>query len=147
MASSAAVVRQFHFSLLLPSSRASGRTHYRTVISDYLRGTHRLPSRWQFQGERLPTRNAPWVQTMRTRFVGRHHLPQQTIQSESLVIFRLHILVRILQARKGSICVANHTSPIDGMILSCDNTYVLIGQLRRGFSGFVQVGEIFGRVL
>ena len=39
------------------------------------------------------------------------------------------------RAKKGGICVANHTSPIDAMILSCDNCYSLIGQQQPGFLG------------
>ncbi|PAV62549.1 hypothetical protein WR25_00167 [Diploscapter pachys] len=42
------------------------------------------------------------------------------------------------RAKKGGICVANHTSPIDIMILSCDNCYALIGQQQPGFLGFLQ---------
>ena len=38
----------------------------------------------------------------------------------------------------GGVCVANHTSPIDALILSCDNCYVLIGQRHGGFTGFMQ---------
>lgn len=36
------------------------------------------------------------------------------------------------------ICVANHTSPIDVLILMCDNTYSLIGQSHGGFLGVLQ---------
>ncbi|XP_072387993.1 glycerol-3-phosphate acyltransferase 3 isoform X1 [Diabrotica undecimpunctata] len=39
---------------------------------------------------------------------------------------------------KGSVCVANHTSPIDVMILSTDNCYALIGQRHGGFLGIFQ---------
>lgn len=42
------------------------------------------------------------------------------------------------KAKNGSICVANHTSPIDVIILSTDNTYSLIGQKQGGFTGFMQ---------
>ena len=28
--------------------------------------------------------------------------------------------------KSDGICVANHTSPVDAMILSCDNTYALV---------------------
>jgi hypothetical protein len=34
--------------------------------------------------------------------------------------------------------VANHTSPIDVLILACDNAYALSGQLHGGFMGFFQ---------
>lgn len=36
------------------------------------------------------------------------------------------------------ICVANHTSPIDVLILNNDNCYALIGQRHNGLLGFVQ---------
>jgi len=39
---------------------------------------------------------------------------------------------------KGGICVANHTSPIDVLILACDNAYALIGQSHSGFLGHLQ---------
>ncbi|XP_048003397.1 glycerol-3-phosphate acyltransferase 3 [Leguminivora glycinivorella] len=39
---------------------------------------------------------------------------------------------------KSGICVANHTSPIDALVLMCDNTYSLIGQRHGGFLGILQ---------
>ncbi|KMQ98257.1 glycerol-3-phosphate acyltransferase 3-like isoform 3 protein [Lasius niger] len=36
------------------------------------------------------------------------------------------------------ICVANHTSPIDVLVLMCDNCYSLIGQRHGGFLGVLQ---------
>ncbi|XP_030369147.1 glycerol-3-phosphate acyltransferase 3 isoform X2 [Scaptodrosophila lebanonensis] len=36
------------------------------------------------------------------------------------------------------ICVANHTSPIDVLVLMCDTTYSLIGQRHGGFLGVLQ---------
>ncbi|CRK92398.1 CLUMA_CG005966, isoform A [Clunio marinus] len=36
------------------------------------------------------------------------------------------------------ICVANHTSPIDALVLMCDNNYSLIGQRHGGFLGVLQ---------
>uniref|UniRef100_A0A915A6L3 Phospholipid/glycerol acyltransferase domain-containing protein n=1 Tax=Parascaris univalens TaxID=6257 RepID=A0A915A6L3_PARUN len=42
------------------------------------------------------------------------------------------------RAKHGGICVANHTSPIDVMILSCDNCYAMVGQRQGGFLGFLQ---------
>jgi len=47
------------------------------------------------------------------------------------------------RATGGSICVANHTSPIDVIILSTDNTYSFIGQKQGGFTGMMQ--EAFSR--
>lgn len=40
-------------------------------------------------------------------------------------------------AQNGGICVANHTSPIDVMILSTDNVYALIGQAQGGLLGWL----------
>ena len=42
------------------------------------------------------------------------------------------------RASSGGICVANHTSPIDVMILSTDNVYALIGQCHSGLLGMLQ---------
>lgn len=42
------------------------------------------------------------------------------------------------RAKCGSICVANHTSPIDVIILSTDNSFSMIGQKHGGFFGMVQ---------
>ena len=47
------------------------------------------------------------------------------------------------RAKKGGICVANHTSPIDVMILSCDNCYALIGQQQPGFLGILSLVQYF----
>ncbi|GMT37004.1 hypothetical protein PFISCL1PPCAC_28301, partial [Pristionchus fissidentatus] len=42
------------------------------------------------------------------------------------------------RATQGGICVANHTSPMDVMILSCDNCYAMVGQKQGGILGFIQ---------
>ncbi|VDM48613.1 unnamed protein product [Toxocara canis] len=42
------------------------------------------------------------------------------------------------KARSAGICVANHTSPIDVMILGTDNAYALIGQRQPGLLGMMQ---------
>ncbi|UYV71782.1 AGPAT6 [Cordylochernes scorpioides] len=42
------------------------------------------------------------------------------------------------KAKPGGICVANHTSPIDVIVLACDNTYTLVGQSHPGFLGVLQ---------
>ncbi|CAB3400875.1 unnamed protein product [Caenorhabditis bovis] len=42
------------------------------------------------------------------------------------------------KANGQGICVANHTSPIDAMILSIDNVYALIGQKHDGLLGVIQ---------
>ncbi|XP_076043637.1 glycerol-3-phosphate acyltransferase 4 isoform X2 [Oratosquilla oratoria] len=39
---------------------------------------------------------------------------------------------------EGGICVANHTTPIDVLVLACDNTYDLVGQRHGGFLGIFQ---------
>ncbi|XP_035672177.1 glycerol-3-phosphate acyltransferase 3-like isoform X1 [Branchiostoma floridae] len=39
---------------------------------------------------------------------------------------------------KGGICVANHTSPIDVIILACDACYAMVGQVHGGFTGMIQ---------
>ncbi|XP_076460809.1 glycerol-3-phosphate acyltransferase 3-like [Babylonia areolata] len=39
---------------------------------------------------------------------------------------------------KNGICVANHTSPVDVFMLSCDNAYALVGQLQGGLLGLAQ---------
>lgn len=42
------------------------------------------------------------------------------------------------RAKKGDICVANHTSPIDVVVLACDNCYSLVGQRHGGFLGLME---------
>jgi len=42
------------------------------------------------------------------------------------------------RANGGGICVANHTSPIDIIILGCDNCYAMVGQAQGGFMGLIQ---------
>lgn len=42
------------------------------------------------------------------------------------------------RAKGGGICVANHTSPIDVLILSSDNCYAFIGQKHTKFLGIIQ---------
>jgi len=42
------------------------------------------------------------------------------------------------RAKPGGICVANHTSPIDVIILQNDNSYAMIGQRHGGFMGMIQ---------
>ncbi|XP_054723756.1 glycerol-3-phosphate acyltransferase 3-like [Uloborus diversus] len=44
------------------------------------------------------------------------------------------------RAVNGGICVANHTSPIDVVILANDNSYALVGQSHGGFLGVLQRG-------
>ncbi|CAH1784028.1 unnamed protein product [Owenia fusiformis] len=42
------------------------------------------------------------------------------------------------KAKGGGICVANHTSPIDVIILSTDNCYAMVGQSQGGLIGMIQ---------
>lgn len=42
------------------------------------------------------------------------------------------------KAKPGGICVANHTSPIDVILLHCNNAYALVGQRQPGVLGFIQ---------
>ncbi|KAF1568214.1 UNVERIFIED_CONTAM: Glycerol-3-phosphate acyltransferase 3, partial [Eudyptes robustus] len=42
------------------------------------------------------------------------------------------------KAKNAGICVANHTSPIDVLILSTDNVYALIGQKHSGLLGIIE---------
>ncbi|CAB3998127.1 Glycerol-3-phosphate acyltransferase 4 [Paramuricea clavata] len=42
------------------------------------------------------------------------------------------------KARGGGTCVANHTSPIDAIMLACDGNYSFVGQNQGGLFGFVQ---------
>jgi len=44
------------------------------------------------------------------------------------------------RASTSGICVANHTSPIDVVILASDNSYALVGQSHGGFLGVLQRG-------
>ncbi|KAF3850770.1 hypothetical protein F7725_012542 [Dissostichus mawsoni] len=37
--------------------------------------------------------------------------------------------------KKGGICVANHTSPIDVIILASDGCYAMVGQIHGGLMG------------
>ncbi|KAM9306979.1 glycerol-3-phosphate acyltransferase 4-like [Pholidichthys leucotaenia] len=44
--------------------------------------------------------------------------------------------------KNGSICVANHTTPIDVIILANDRCYSLVGQLHGGLLGMIQRGMV-----
>lgn len=77
------------------------------------------------------------VQNMLTRCVSSCYLSQSI--AESLSVTQSRESLSHLQAHNGGICVANHTSPIDAMILACDNCYAMIGQRHGGFLGIVQV--------
>uniref|UniRef100_A0AAX7UDI5 Phospholipid/glycerol acyltransferase domain-containing protein n=1 Tax=Astatotilapia calliptera TaxID=8154 RepID=A0AAX7UDI5_ASTCA len=44
--------------------------------------------------------------------------------------------------KNGGICVANHTTPIDVIILASDRCYSLVGQMHRGLLGMIQRGMV-----
>ena len=46
-----------------------------------------------------------------------------------VTIFVYAMSYRENMARGGGICVANHTSPVDIIILGCDNCYAMVSQL------------------
>jgi len=45
---------------------------------------------------------------------------------------------REYMAKNDGICVANHSTPWDAVMLSCDNTYALVAQLQGGIFGLVE---------
>ncbi|TWW66148.1 Glycerol-3-phosphate acyltransferase 3 [Takifugu flavidus] len=50
----------------------------------------------------------------------------------------IHYHNRENRPRKGGICVANHTSPIDVVILANDGCYAMVGQIHGGLLGVIQ---------
>ncbi|MGH0169290.1 UNVERIFIED_CONTAM: hypothetical protein FKN15_059996 [Acipenser sinensis] len=69
--------------------------------------------------------------------------------SEKVHLMCYRICVRALTAiityhdsenkpKNGGICVANHTSPIDVIILASDGCYAMVGQVHRGLMGIIQ---------
>ncbi|KAL5022733.1 hypothetical protein ScPMuIL_001888 [Solemya velum] len=84
-----------------------------------------------------------------TAFIG--YLPDSSYKkglNEYVTLVSHRILARACSAivtyhnrenmAKGGICVANHTSPIDVIILSCDNCYAMVGQSHGGLLGVLQ---------
>ncbi|NXK88910.1 GPAT3 acyltransferase, partial [Formicarius rufipectus] len=85
-----------------------------------------------------------------TALVGQ--LPNSSVKdylSEVVHLTCSHILVRALSGtiryhnkenrpQKGGICVANHTSPIDAIILTNDGCYAMVGQVHGGLMGVIQ---------
>lgn len=51
---------------------------------------------------------------------------------------RLKFHNRQFRAKNGDMCVANHTSPIDVVLLACDNCYALVGQRHGGLLGILE---------
>ncbi|KAL1505601.1 hypothetical protein ABEB36_005129 [Hypothenemus hampei] len=90
-----------------------------------------------------------WL-SISTAFIGR--LPDSGFKrwlNHRCYVIAFRILTRSVSAvitihnkqwrpQRGSICVANHTSPIDCIILSNDNCYSLIGQRHSGILGVIQ---------
>ncbi|XP_042337835.1 glycerol-3-phosphate acyltransferase 3-like isoform X2 [Plectropomus leopardus] len=50
----------------------------------------------------------------------------------------IHYHNRENKPQKGGICVANHTSPIDVVILANDGCYAMVGQIHGGLMGVIQ---------
>ncbi|XP_067153490.1 glycerol-3-phosphate acyltransferase 3 [Apteryx mantelli] len=85
-----------------------------------------------------------------TTMVGQ--LPNSNVKSYLSELVHLtcsRILVRALSGtihyhnkenkpQKGGICVANHTSPIDAIILTNDGCYAMVGQVHGGLMGVIQ---------
>ncbi|XP_027548556.1 glycerol-3-phosphate acyltransferase 3 [Neopelma chrysocephalum] len=85
-----------------------------------------------------------------TTLVGQ--LPNSSVKnylSELVHLTCSRILVRALSGtihyhnkenrpKKGGICVANHTSPIDAIILTNDGCYAMVGQVHGGLMGVIQ---------
>ncbi|XP_054059665.1 glycerol-3-phosphate acyltransferase 3 isoform X2 [Rissa tridactyla] len=85
-----------------------------------------------------------------TTVVGQ--LPNSSVKnylSELVHLTCSRILVRALSGticyhnkenkpQKGGICVANHTSPIDAIILTNDGCYAMVGQVHGGLMGVIQ---------
>uniref|UniRef100_A0A663LZ52 Glycerol-3-phosphate acyltransferase 3 n=1 Tax=Athene cunicularia TaxID=194338 RepID=A0A663LZ52_ATHCN len=85
-----------------------------------------------------------------TTMVGQ--LPNSSVKnylSEVVHLTCSRILVRALSGtihyhnkenkpQKGGICVANHTSPIDAIILTNDGCYAMVGQVHGGLMGVIQ---------
>ena len=61
--------------------------------------------------------------------------------------FTGHLTFEATQNRpkSGSICVANHTTPLDVMVLSFDNVYSMVGQSHGGFFGLLQWAVSIGQ--
>uniref|UniRef100_A0A3B4E6K0 Phospholipid/glycerol acyltransferase domain-containing protein n=1 Tax=Pygocentrus nattereri TaxID=42514 RepID=A0A3B4E6K0_PYGNA len=60
--------------------------------------------------------------------------------SEKVHLMCYRICVRALtnKPKNGGICVANHTSPIDVIILASDGCYAMVGQVHGGLMGVIQ---------
>lgn len=50
----------------------------------------------------------------------------------------IHYHNKQYRPQKGGICVANHTSPIDVLILTTDGCYAMVGQVHGGLMGVIQ---------
>ncbi|TUI90457.1 Glycerol-3-phosphate acyltransferase 3-like [Bagarius yarrelli] len=59
----------------------------------------------------------------------------------------IHYHNRENKPKKGGICVANHTSPIDVVILANDGGYAMVGQVHGGLMGVVQRAMVRASVM
>ena len=60
-----------------------------------------------------------------------------------LITLTHFILNRENMAKGGGICVANHTSPIDVLILACDNCYSMVRQQKELQSTLIIVDNLY----
>uniref|UniRef100_A0A8C2QZU0 Phospholipid/glycerol acyltransferase domain-containing protein n=1 Tax=Capra hircus TaxID=9925 RepID=A0A8C2QZU0_CAPHI len=67
-------------------------------------------------------------------------LPDSGIEPglKNLLSELVHLTCCRICVRKGGICVANHTSPIDVLILTTDGCYTMVGQVHGGLMGIIQ---------
>lgn len=114
------------------------------VIGVFIRYCILLPMRVT-----LATIGLSWL-VIGTTLVG--HLPESRTKnklSELVHLMCYRICCRGLSAtiryhnlenrpKKGGICVANHTSPIDVVILANDGCYAMVGQIHGGLLGVIQ---------
>ena len=61
----------------------------------------------------------------------RNTMTDQASDDYALAVIFFSDIFRQNKAKGGGICVANHTSPIDAIILACDNCYALVRRLFR----------------
>ncbi len=79
-------------------------------------------SSWQ-----LANRQQTWLLSVHFLFGQLTNTAVLIVGATSFVVEVVHpLLRRENKARGGGICVANHTSPIDVVILGCDNTYAMV---------------------
>ncbi|EPY76870.1 1-acylglycerol-3-phosphate O-acyltransferase 9 [Camelus ferus] len=81
-----------------------------------------------------------WNLLTRTNVNFQYISPRLTVVWVLGVLVRYCILLPLRQYKpqKGGICVANHTSPIDVLILTMDGCYAMVGQVHGGLLGIIQ---------